>query len=994
MAVRKAFLLALIAFVGCDRDPGDPADSIQLHHTAAGDTVAIGDSLRLQARSALTGASITAPITWSSSDTLVGVVDATGLVRARQPGAVVITAHSASMTGSIKLTTKIFAAGVCSGARRVHSGTISGATWTAADGPYFLSGELLVAGTLTVQAGAVVCAAEAGGIKTMPGGSFVALGAGVETILFTAADPQRGWRGIDADQGNAHLRRVRIEYASTAVRGFGCRVTIDSIHVRQSGNGISVVDPCPLVVRNSVFDTIAGAAIMNRVPGAENFAQSNLDVVVEDNVIHKAARGIFLDGWNGSATVSGGRIEDAIVAFSLESVNSRNMPDGVRVTSARPIRILRADTSVASSIEAFSKIWPVQHRDSLRGNRGDTVYLEGGYTGTLHVSRGVPVVRVLKAGARIPWAGPINSITIEPGGVLRIRDRAQVGLLIAEGTAQQPITIEGGWFEAGDSAQRSRLRHVRLSFADAPAGMVNVTGDSLEVRGNSRLSFGVYRATLADVLFETFTDLSVGDSSTLRRVTVRGMTGGLNIVGSNVHVSECSIVDNQGTAIDVFREVDVHVNDCNIERNGEFTVSNGTSAVFDARRNWWGRPTGPRPEEILGPVDYSQFRTSPVGGATRVTSLALDRADATVATSDTVRFRIIAQDASGTLIPNASILCRSANDAVAICDPRTGLIAGIRPGNTRVEFIAASDTTVRASANVSVIAGAPVYSWTRYAHFAGRWRYPLTVWGFNTSDVYVSGNVLHVHFDGNSWREIPEWNSFFFWQLVGGPNRSLYAVEGGNSAARRVMRMQNGTWEPVGVPSGNQCRVSVGRDGSVVVGSTFNFVQAPVDTVWIQTGDAWQPRAPGIRACDAWHRSPSQVFAVQDSIVMEWNGATWTRHRATSVFSLNSGVALNPKHVWDSGSYAYGINYAGPVGRFANGLWEAMPGAPGGRAIFGLSDNEVYTAGGSGSFALWDGQTWRSLYTGTTDNFTDMWVSGLDVFLVSSAGIIYHGRRL
>ena len=72
----------------------------------AADTIKAGDATTLVAvvRSAATGGRVTVPVTWTTSDSSVASVDATGVVRARKFGSVTITADASGKTATARVT--------------------------------------------------------------------------------------------------------------------------------------------------------------------------------------------------------------------------------------------------------------------------------------------------------------------------------------------------------------------------------------------------------------------------------------------------------------------------------------------------------------------------------------------------------------------------------------------------------------------------------------------------------------------------------------------------------------------------------------------------------------------------------------------------------------------------------------------------------------------------------------------------------------------------
>ncbi|OQX79639.1 MAG: hypothetical protein B6D61_03200 [Bacteroidetes bacterium 4484_249] len=91
-------------------------------------------------------------------------------------------------------------------------------TWTAANSPYQVTGEILVPGgqTLTIEAGVEVDFQ--GHYKFTVQGNLQALGTETDSIFFTTENQTTGWGGIrfDGSDGISNLSYCRIEYGKTS----------------------------------------------------------------------------------------------------------------------------------------------------------------------------------------------------------------------------------------------------------------------------------------------------------------------------------------------------------------------------------------------------------------------------------------------------------------------------------------------------------------------------------------------------------------------------------------------------------------------------------------------------------------------------------------------------------------------------------------------------------------------------------------------------------
>lgn len=104
LALPAMLLFALL--VGCDRDPNGPAPVASVRVAPDAVTLQVNETRQLNATlHTASGAPISGPqITWSSSDTLVATVSATGLITARAAGPATITATSEGKHGRATVT--------------------------------------------------------------------------------------------------------------------------------------------------------------------------------------------------------------------------------------------------------------------------------------------------------------------------------------------------------------------------------------------------------------------------------------------------------------------------------------------------------------------------------------------------------------------------------------------------------------------------------------------------------------------------------------------------------------------------------------------------------------------------------------------------------------------------------------------------------------------------------------------------------------------------
>lgn len=529
-----------------------------------------------------------------------------------------------------------------------HSGTIANAVWLADDSPHQLRDTVIVSGTLTIEAGALVCGAPAGllriGKSDPPEATGVLLVPGTQDrpVVFTAADPVSHWGGItvetptsgsgSANQSRASMSHIRMELAD---RGFSVDLftsaIVENSHFRRASiwGGSTSLGRATIELRNSVVDT---ATVLMA------------DGVFEDNIIRGG--GLTLDSNSGGhVLILGGRIEDS-PGVGLK-VGNRNFffrePD---VTVSRPLRIVSSHGyAVDMPLDKFQMNWSTRAaQESLLGNWNDTLSLwsSGGSNGDLLIRRDLPwqLYAILSTSPI-----EVTNLTIEAGGSLDLTGRlVATGAVTAVGTIAEPITIKSssqvcssgcGILLRGSSTSRFSnvfFSDVHLDAAEQhtthverihTTNFINLAAPGSSVM-DSELSVIAGSDTPGAAL------LLAADAIRADRIVVRHSSGsgiggvpiaGIAINASNVHVQSCDVTDNQSDGIRVLSGTDVQIHDCNIERNGGVGVSNQSSFVVDARRNWWGDPSGPlgpNGDGVAGVVDFGEFLTSPIERSTAI----------------------------------------------------------------------------------------------------------------------------------------------------------------------------------------------------------------------------------------------------------------------------------------------------------------------------------------------------------------------------------------
>jgi hypothetical protein len=260
--LRRCGVLAAVVVLGalsaCE-NPLDTTPRLESIEVSGANTLMVNQTVQLhaQGRDQHGESFFAGDATWSSSDNSKATVSQTGVVTGHQSGGpVTITATAGGKTGTIQITV--------AGSLHANRTITSSETWTAANGPHVVQGEVTVdaAGspTLTIAAGAEVRFQSNGRLNVgwNHGGTLVVAGTAAAPVLLTsaAATPAAGqWRGLNftsVASSSSSLTHTTLQYcggggsstsACITLNGQGVSAVMNDVTVRHSGgHGIYLLD--------------------------------------------------------------------------------------------------------------------------------------------------------------------------------------------------------------------------------------------------------------------------------------------------------------------------------------------------------------------------------------------------------------------------------------------------------------------------------------------------------------------------------------------------------------------------------------------------------------------------------------------------------------------------------------------------------------------------------------------------------------------------------
>ena len=477
---------------------------------------------------------------------------------------------------------------------QIHSGTLTGAQmWTRLNGPHLLVDSVVVDGTLTISAGALVCG-EPGSVLAPT--LLRVDGRATDPVVLTAADSVAGWGGVrlgfNADSDSSRIRYADIRHAQTGVRSYhgGATVLENTIIFRAGGPGILGRH---IAARHVVVDSACSRDTSAQCAAIITLGYGGM-TLVEPVIRDSRGGGIFVPARSGLAltggTITGSRGIGLMVQHYIGGSGGLAVHSPVRITDGEsiPLSVAGRLPDVLSTREAQLE---------LLGNAVDVVRMVGPYDGPERtVYRELPWELV----ADCNMGGTIGTVRLEAGATLTVSGCHYIyGRIVGEGTAEDPITI------------RSAAQAIHAGDADGFEGSIHLRHARI---ADANFVFHI-QAVLEDVEMEQSTVQFLAPGSRLTRARMDASSpvfpihDAVMIAADDVEISDCTITNSERDGIRVTAGAP-RIERCNFENNGGAGVNNTGTAIVDARDNWWGDPHGPAGDNgdgVLGAVTHVPF---------------------------------------------------------------------------------------------------------------------------------------------------------------------------------------------------------------------------------------------------------------------------------------------------------------------------------------------------------------------------------------------------
>jgi hypothetical protein len=331
---------------------------------------------------------------------------------------------------------------------------------------------------------------------------------------------------------------------------------------------------------------------------------------------------------------------------------------------------------------------------------------------------------------------------------------------------------------------------------------------------------------------------------------------------------------------------------------------------------------------------------------------------------------------------------RSSDTTVAAV-AATGLVTGVRPGESTITAEAPSDPAVRATAAVHVTPGAPLYHWTRYD--LGPSGAIGGIWGTADAGIFVAGYGVVHRFDGVAWLEMLFDPQVQLMGISGSAPDNVWVIGSDHSrdpSQYVLFRYDGSSWHQVGPPEARYLSLHgiwvAARDRVFTWGSTDGGLG---HALWRYDGSTWE-RELTVAPSTVWGRSRDDIFAGTAEGTLHFDGQTWT----------SIGGPASPMAYHGTATDLLALEgYQGQYGfsRYDGTKWTALPAPPAEDHYWAMTGeaSSIFACGWRGAVAHYDGTHWWRMWLGTSEpGFHSLSVVGGDVYLVAYGAEVFRGQ--
>ncbi len=221
---------------------------------------------------------------------------------------------------------------------------------------------------------------------------------------------------------------------------------------------------------------------------------------------------------------------------------------------------------------------------------------------------------------------------------------------------------------------------------------------------------------------------------------------------------------------------------------------------------------------------------------------------------------------------------------------------------------------------------------------------------------------------------------------------SAWAVGSGGT----VLRWDDTTWANTQSPT---TKTIYSVQDVWAVGAGYVAAGVSYDTILRWNGTSWEELqlstvAEGNNLYDIWSSSPSNVLAVGSAgTIIRWDGSAWTALSAPAGYdsTLNGIWGSSAANVWAVGSYDSTAGVTTNLLRYNGSSWAsfATPTTDTLNAVWGTSSSNVWAVGTSGRIIRFNGTSWSTVASPTTATLNSIWgTASNNIVAVGTGGTI------
>ncbi len=254
----------------------------------------------------------------------------------------------------------------------------------------------------------------------------------------------------------------------------------------------------------------------------------------------------------------------------------------------------------------------------------------------------------------------------------------------------------------------------------------------------------------------------------------------------------------------------------------------------------------------------------------------------------------------------------------------------------------ASDTEIWAGGNTGIWRFDGT-KWTKDASVPVQNKNVSYLWGTSSKDIWAATSTELFHFDGTAWTAAPVDNGVTISSLTaigGGSGPEVWLSSG---TAGRLYRYAGGSCSP-------KCWTQIDLSG--VTQSVRAIWGSASDDLWAVGNNGLILRYDG----QSWSRSPYTRAPLTTGTLLASYGVPNNQNSALQIFGpADTNLTTDPSNIVPLAGFSttsQGIN-----------------------AVYGLSANEIMAVGNSGLVMRYNGTTWTTIPSGTTNSLTGVYIN-------------------